>query len=363
MSTFSDWNGPQGSNVRAGDLVELVKAYDGVVRALNDHIGSAVDSSSAPHHTKTYVDNKVAELVADLNDYATKAQLSGYVTDADLSTAIGNFITSTDLADYTTDAELTNALGAYVAKADLASEISASDIIATILADVDAIKARYMHNNVTIPGTLQANTLQAPIVSTGRIGMTDKTFNAQPTAIAGDANKYFILAQLYRRSGTIYLSYTNTTPFAATIHFAQSAGDTENTAGLNITCDVDLEALGINFSVLSGTTATGTNGKQYLAISCEDWNNLNSLAFTGSVINALLPSNTGYETPNGCTHSSFTIDFGLTSRLAAVEADVAALEAISHVPVGGVVGWDDMDNIPTGWEAHPDVDFHIRRTV
>lgn len=38
MSTFTDWNGPQGTNMRASDLVKFADAYAELTTKLSEHI-------------------------------------------------------------------------------------------------------------------------------------------------------------------------------------------------------------------------------------------------------------------------------------------------------------------------------------
>ena len=44
MSTFTDWNGPQGGGVRAADLIQLANAYSDLVDYCFDHNGIEVNA-------------------------------------------------------------------------------------------------------------------------------------------------------------------------------------------------------------------------------------------------------------------------------------------------------------------------------
>jgi hypothetical protein len=50
MSTFSNWNGPQGSNVRATDLIELANAYSNLATQLSQHMNAHIDDAGATVH-------------------------------------------------------------------------------------------------------------------------------------------------------------------------------------------------------------------------------------------------------------------------------------------------------------------------
>ena len=60
MSTFTDWNGPHGSNVRASDLIELAGAYQRMLSELHEHI-AATPSANDVHNIKEYIEPIIAE--------------------------------------------------------------------------------------------------------------------------------------------------------------------------------------------------------------------------------------------------------------------------------------------------------------
>ena len=111
MSTFTDWNGPQGSDVRAQDLMEFAKGYASLVTKLEEHITSKA-SNTGVHEVKSFVESLLDDYVSNneldnrltafakktdlpsLADYVTAATLSGYVTKA---TAENNYATKQEL--------------------------------------------------------------------------------------------------------------------------------------------------------------------------------------------------------------------------------------------------------------------------
>ena len=54
MSTFTNWNGPQGSDVRAKDMVEFANAYSELVAKLNQHLAQTAADDNV-HQVKQYV--------------------------------------------------------------------------------------------------------------------------------------------------------------------------------------------------------------------------------------------------------------------------------------------------------------------
>ena len=59
MSTFTDWNGPQGGGVRAADLIQLANAYSDLVAKLNQHMSDKTPGTSDVHGIKNYVEAQI----------------------------------------------------------------------------------------------------------------------------------------------------------------------------------------------------------------------------------------------------------------------------------------------------------------
>ena len=70
MSSFTDWNGPQGSNVRANDLAEMALRYQSMLSELQAHI-NANPSSTNVHSIKDYIEPLLRECVK-FEDLTTK---------------------------------------------------------------------------------------------------------------------------------------------------------------------------------------------------------------------------------------------------------------------------------------------------
>ena len=65
MSTFTDWNGPQDSNVRASDMTAFTRAYAEMTALLSQHLNETASSDNV-HHVKDFVDQKLQEMYAGI---------------------------------------------------------------------------------------------------------------------------------------------------------------------------------------------------------------------------------------------------------------------------------------------------------
>ena len=134
MSTFTDWNGPQGGGVRAADLIQLANAYSDLVAKLNQHMSDKTPGTSDVHGIKNYVEAQIETikgLIPSVSAFITEVKAdSKYAAKADIP------------ADYVKEATLdsyvkTSALSDYLKTNDLDS----NDIITAITNDIKAINA------------------------------------------------------------------------------------------------------------------------------------------------------------------------------------------------------------------------------
>ena len=122
MSTFTDWNGPQGSNVRASDLAEMALRYQNMLSELQAHI-NAIPGSKNVHNIKEYIEPliaecaKTADVINRLNSYAKATDLPNLEPYA-LKQDLNFYAKKADLEDFVVNATLER----YLKIADLDSQ-------------------------------------------------------------------------------------------------------------------------------------------------------------------------------------------------------------------------------------------------
>lgn len=350
MSTFTDWNGPQGgSGPRAADLIQLANAYSDLVTKLNQHMAQQTSSDNV-HQSKDYVDRIKSEIIAmipDVSSYITQLTADGrYAKLADLP-SFGDFATRAMLNNYAQ----VSALNDYLKKSDLTTE----QVILDIQSDIQTLKDWVESDSKEIP-ELIANHVTGMIKATEQVKFNWKKFGATVGG-SNDRGVFYILGQLDERAGTAYLRLTDSQQsFAAVIDFAittelnaQAEVIDYKDGQLGITTDVDKTDLSnVHFLIVKGTAA----GKQhvYLAIQADEWMKqweesgvINAglfadIPFEGAGINFIPVNSEGYEAPTGSTEVLFDVDyFALTDRMSAIEAKLDTITGCDDV--GEITGW------------------------
>lgn len=373
MSTFTDWNGPQGSNVRASDLIELARQYQSMLSELQAHI-AANPSSTNVHSIRDYVEPllqdcvKVADLTSRLSSYALLTDipnLEGYVQRGELN----QYATQADIADVVHTA----ALNSYLRKVDLSTE----QVIVELQAAVAELEGYFNAPNepVTFEHAVKTTDyFEGLIHALEQIQFTDKEIAAY---IGGsdEVGVFYILGMLLDKAGTAYIKYVDDDPFSAVVNMAV----TPNTKGaLSVTTDCELE--GLKFKIVQGTGRDGSE-HSYLAIQSTEWipefastdgiGKFSTIAFDVSGINFAPVGSDGFVMSNGnCTEIS-NCDSGKGfsfSELATqvfnvkiyrepgnpyvTQQDLASRDFVGHIS-----GWDEFDadgvaiNVPEGFHA------------
>ncbi|MBO6100067.1 MAG: hypothetical protein J6P07_01875, partial [Spirochaetaceae bacterium] len=129
MSTYTDWNGPNGSNVRASDLIELAGAYQRMLSEFHEHI-AATPSANDVHKIKEYIEPIIAdyvqlsELTIKLNSYYTKFEADEKFALKSSIPDLTPYAKLTDIADFVA----TPVLNDYLKKSDLSAQQAIIDI-------------------------------------------------------------------------------------------------------------------------------------------------------------------------------------------------------------------------------------------
>lgn len=76
MSTFTQFNGPQGHGFSSKDLINLIEAYNQLSLKLNNHIEAIAPTDTQVHGIKAAIDNLRAELTNALSLKASKNELN-----------------------------------------------------------------------------------------------------------------------------------------------------------------------------------------------------------------------------------------------------------------------------------------------
>ena len=278
MSTFTDWNGPQGSNGPANsDWRELVQMYKDAITAL----GNKQDKLTFDETPVALSDNPV-------KSRGIHSAISGLQTSINaINNALGNYIERSaadskyqSKGDYATsndvDTKITNAIANlrmsnYIEKAGLDKEA----VITGIREDISRISAFLEDSDQKPLETFEMKNLKATEYITGivnaihEINLKDSSFKAYIGG-SNDIGVFYVLGMVNSdKGGTAYIKYTNTSPFAAVIDFAvRQTGD--YSGALGVLTDADIP--GLKFLLVKGTTSVpGDIPHVYLAVQATEW--------------------------------------------------------------------------------------------
>lgn len=330
MSTFTDWNGPQGGGARAADLIQLVDAYSELVTKLNQHIADKTPGTSDVHGIKTYVEAQIAT-IRDLIP-----SVSAFITEAD---ADAKYVLKSEIADFATNTAVATLLADYLKINDLASQ----QVITDIQADITAIETALAQTTFSMPILKATDYIEGLIHAVEQVKFTDR----EVATVAGgsDANgKYWLIGMQTdeHQAGIALIKYGNTKPFSAVVNFAASKVDGKYNGALSVITDTVIS--GLKFKLVYGTDRDGDE-HIYLAVQAPDWATLNQLELSASGINFCPISSEGCILPNGNCHD--ITDCFTKAGLSASSFNVP----IGHV--GEVVGWSkfDANGVPIDFPA------------
>lgn len=368
MSTFTDWNGPQGGNIRAMDLIQLANAYSDLVARLNQHTQETTATNNV-HSSKDYVDSKINEikqLIVPMSNFYTKDESDDkYALKEDVP------------VDYTTNAQVDNkiatALDDYLKK----NELDSQAIIVAIQNDIEQLQQVIFSGGTFQVSNLEANGYVKGIIeAVEHVNFTDKRVVAEVGGSDLDG-AYYILAMLLDKAGTAYVKYTDDHSFSAAVTFAVTP---EWKGAMSVVTDSKLPAF--KFKIVYGTSTDGEK-HAYLAVFSSQWistfgnsdgiGKFNNITFDVGGINIIPVGAEGYVKPNGgcndvcdCKSIGPGLSFSSLSTVVLNKQiyresqnpyltynDVKALDTI-----GNISFWPEYDeetavaiNVPNGYHA------------
>lgn len=339
MSTFTDWNGPQGS-VRASDLVQLANAYSELVAKLDQHMADKTPGTSDVHGIKTYVEAQIAtirSLIPSVSAFITEVDAdSRYALQSQIPTDV---VHSADIANFATNAAVTALLANYLRTSDLDSQ----QVILDIQDDITRIWNALNAIPFEVPILKAADYIEGLIHAIEQVKFTDKVV---ATHVGGsDSNgKYWLIGMQTdeHQAGIALIRYGNTKPFSAVVNFAASKVDGRYKGALSVVTDTVIS--GLKFKLVYGTD-NASNEHVYLAIQAPDWLAQNQLEINASGINFCPIGSESCILPNGNCHD--IVDCFAKAGLSASSFNVP----IGHV--GEVVGWCkfDANGVPIDFPA------------
>lgn len=299
MSTFTDWNGPQGGGVRAADLIQLANAYSDLVAKLNQHMSDKTPGTSDVHGIKTYVEAQVEtikSLIPSVTAFITEVEAdSKYALKSQVPT---DTVSSSDLTNYAKVSDLTE----YLKSSDLDSQKT----IAGIKTDIAAIEDALSASSFEMPVLKAVDYIEGLVHAVEQIQFVDKSI----TAFVGGVDEigvYYILGMLKDKSGTAYIHMGNTKAFSAVVNFAITP---EWHGALSVTTDCELK--GLKWKIVSGTSVTGEK-HAYLAVQSTEWTSnfassdgvgiFTGISFYASGINFVPVGSKDWVEPNGNCHN------------------------------------------------------------
>ena len=332
MSTFTDWNGPQGSGARAADLIQLANAYTDLVAKLNQHMSDKTPDTSDVHGIKTYVEAQlktIKDLIPETSAFITETNAdSKYALKTQIPTDI---VKSADIAGYVKTTDLNTALADYLKTNDLKEQQLIKDIqtditaIETVLNISDSPNKDFVFE---MPALKATKYVEGIIHAVEQIEFTDKQVSAYVGG-ADSAGNYYLLGMLLDKAGTAYIKYVNTDPFSASVNFAYTPDDK---GALSVVCDNSVwDAL--KFKIVAGTDATGEK-HAYLAVQALDWV-VDQIVFECAGINFCPIGSEGWIAPNGNCHD--VVDCFAYTGFSASQLNIKVGE------IGDVVAWNKFD--------------------
>ena len=323
MSTFTDWNGPQGSNVRAADLLALAKAYQEVQDKFLQYqeklnyddepiVGSRnIVTSGAVRTALNALQNKLNSyltITAADTEYQKKLIID---TEPRLGSAnpVESSAVKAALDTAAASAEATYAtkrsLDAYV-KID---NLSTQAVITAIQTDIDNIQ--HAINNIegfTRPILKATDYVEGLIKALSQIIIEPRIIQA-PINGSNENGIFYTLGMLTGTSGTAYIQFSNTANFTAKVDFTAIKQNAEWKGNLSVLSNSTLE--GLKFLLCNGTEFDGTE-HVYLCAQSKVWvpefasqygyGTFNSIELAISGVN-IAPTSTGlFKRPNAEVH-------------------------------------------------------------
>ena len=332
MSTFTQWNGPQGaSGPSAKDMLALVEAYNNLSTKLAAHIEAVAPTDTAIHGIVSYVKDIKTQLEALIGTKATTEALDTVKTTADaaatkiaLNEAVANIeeliaakasnSALDEKADKTTTAALSNQITALITivdnlKADYESHIAHITDEVVLLAFDCAIKtATYIIGKIKVFKVIDFTKwahFSAPFAGTGSLSdtSTNGAFIIGCLSLDWSDDVNAPAEEYAHKAARAYVKYVNSNPFDAICDMVVTNTDEGYVGSLT----VHLAKKAGTWKDLAFHLILGTNSKHtkcvYLAVSSKglastnaDYSNTN---FRACGENFIPVGEDGYITPSG----------------------------------------------------------------
>lgn len=258
MSTFTDFNGPQSCGMPSTkSMLDLVKAYQDVLSALDKHIGQHLTNGDDPHSAKEYVAQQLGP-VADTANAAsagTEATKNIIYDDARKDAAYLLKLRETTLAElydsvheennnvvhiltllYNNIKDLQSGLNDKAASNALdelsdevetvVTEIGNADTPGSIIARLNALEAKFANFTVDLLNAtditaevLNANKVNADSVHTEEI-MEDLVRVPAKFIGVADGYRWNVVGMLTDKAGTAFIKFIDTALLTANVQFA-----------------------------------------------------------------------------------------------------------------------------------------------
>ena len=415
MSSFTNWNGPQGCGPTKDMWQELINEYKQLLDS-NNYVQKVAGKGLSTEDFTTALKNKLEAInegtaSKDIGNVASGS--AGLVTGDAVYQFCKDFVKGVAGQGFSTN-DFSNA---YKNILDSIKEAASRDV-AVALTDADAKLVTVAVINTALQNYVQKETGKGlsvndftddyvnllKIITEYSIRFNFKQFGAT----VGGSNErgvFYLLGMLDDRAGTAYIRFTDTHSFAAVVNFAittdldaQGKVVDYKDGQLSITTDCDkADFHNVHFLIVKGTSA----GKQhvYLAIQADEWMRqweesgiinaglFSAIPFEGSGINFIPVDGEGYVAPTGTTEVLYDVDyFALEDRMSALEARFNGIVYLQDV--GTIRAWPKFNDsgvavdVPDGFHAcdgsavdpalteliaiignnYPLVDYHIVQT-
>ena len=363
MSTFTQWNGPQGaSGPSAKDITALIDAYNSMSSALQAHLAATAPTDSAVHGIVNYVNSIKTELQALLGAKAENTALSAVKETADAAATKQALLDAVQNMEQLISAKAdTKALAA---KADTALTDTMQKSIDTITEMLDKLQAEWDKFAAYYTDETTALAFSVIIKTTeyfiGKahvhyvIDFTKWSHFTAPYAGTGtqdssDTNGIFILGCLSMdwadddnapekeqsaKAARAYIKYVNTNPFDAIIDMSATKADGKFTGSLSVHISKKAGTWqNMKFHLVHGTDSKG-NEAVYLGVSSSklasagsDYSNVN---FHVAGVNFLAPGQIGFVVPTGLLNGITDAAIGAGADSAITFDDVTANSFMSN---------------------------------
>lgn len=279
MSTFTDWNGPQGGHPSTVSVLQLVEAYQNMLATMKAHIETKVSDGVDVHNVVGYYSNKLNELTAAIdkitNEYVTVKGDGGKTDDVVRASVLAAYATKDDLDEYAKlndDGDIVvraSALADYATKDDLDKYVAVKKdddgkvdnvVHASELAEVE--KDLEDVNKVLE----QIDALSGKLKAVDMLSLESGAAFSAPMRSLEDATNIYLLGKVPDGACTVYVKYVNDTPFS----LVANVSVTGEHGAISVLSSKGDKPNNLELILATGTSSGGEAGS-YLAIRSDAW--------------------------------------------------------------------------------------------